>query len=216
MKLDNFLQLFVVKEKRFFPLFIKQSELILQGAKLLVEITHETDQEKRNSIAHSVKELESACDKVTDKILDELIVAFVTPFDREDIHTIASMMDTFMDCLHDCAKKFSIYQPKGEEPKLSEIAGCLLKDAEYVNQATLLFDSLRKNSKELDAICDNIKEDEHIVDDLYESYMSHIFQNESDLVELVKKKNIVEALEETSDHTKQLSDAIRTVIVKMS
>ncbi len=216
MKLDNFLQLFTVKEKKFFPLFSKQAELIVKASSYLVEITKEVDPDNRNIISHRIKELESACDTVTDNILDEVQVAFVTPFDREDIHRLASMMDTFLDLIHDSAKKFSIYQPKDTEQKLIDIAQIIYNDAVLIQNATDMFEGLRKKTAQVSDICDRIKVDEHTVDDIYEAFMSHIFQNEKDLVELVKKKNIVQALEDTSDHVKTLSEAIRTVIVKMS
>ena len=77
MKLDKFLQLFVVKEKRFFPLFIKQAEVTVKAATYLVEITQETDNDSRKVLAHRVKECETAGDTITDKILEELLKAFV-------------------------------------------------------------------------------------------------------------------------------------------
>jgi len=68
----------------------------------------------------------------------------------------------------------------------------------------------------IDEICDKIKSIEHKVDDLYEDYMAFIFKNETDPIELIKKKNIVQILEDTTDHAKHLSETVRSIIVKMS
>lgn len=78
------------------------------------------------------------------------------------------------------------------------------------------FDTLRKDAKLMDKLCDGIKEIEHDVDDIYESYMSNLFEKEKDAIELVKKKNIAQALEDTSDVAKAVSSKIRSIVVKNS
>ena len=90
------------------------------------------------------------------------------------------------------------------------------KAAGLMLEATKHFDSLRKDAKEIDKICDQIKEIEHTVDDIYESYMSNLFEFEKDPIELVKKKNIAQALEDTSDVAKAVSSKIRSIVVKNS
>lgn len=215
MKLDKILQIFVVKEKKFFPLYIQSAENIIKAASLLIELTKEDDPDERRIYSRRIKECETAGDTITNTIIDELMNAFVTPFDRDDIHHLAEDMDTFLDCIRDSSKKFAIYQPKGTDKKLTEIAEYLYKDAELFLQMTQKFESMRDDVQTLDTLCDHVKENEHIVDDIYESYMSSIFANEKDYIELVKKKNIVQALEDTSDVAKRLSDTIRSIVVKM-
>lgn len=215
MKIDSFLQLFVVKEKRFFPLYIQSAENIVKAAKLLVEITKEEDPDKRIIIAHRIKECETAGDRITDTIVDELMNAFVTPFDRDDIHTLAEDMDTFLDNIRDASKKISIYQPKRASRKLQSIAEYILHDAELLLQMTLKFEDMRKDIKVIDDLCDQVKEIEHIVDDIFESYMSTLFAKEPDPIELVKKKNVAQALEDVSDVAKSLSNTIRSIAVKL-
>ena len=68
---------------------------------------------------------------------------------------------------------------------------------------------------EIRQVYSRIKEDEHICDDIFESYMSNLFEVEKDAIELVKKKNIVQALEDTPDVAKSLSNTIRSIAVKM-
>ncbi len=167
-------------------------------------------------LAHRIKERETQGDAITDKIVDVLIDAYVTPFDRDDIHELAEIMDTFLDNIRDASKKIAIYQPKDPSRKLIEIAEYIQKDAELLVQITQKFDSMRKDAKVLDKLCDDIKDIEHTVDDIYESYMSNLFEKEKDPVELVKKKNIAQALEDTSDVAKSVSNKIRSIVVKNS
>jgi len=215
MKIDDILQIFVVKEKRFFPLYIQSAENIVKAAELLVELAQETDPEQRHLLSHRVKECETTGDRITDKIVDELMNAFVTPFDRDDVHRLAEDLDTFLDCIRDCAKKIAIYQPKNASKKLTSIAEYIKKDAELFLALTQKFDNMRKDVKTIDSLCDEIKENEHIVDDIYESYMSNLFEKEPNPVELVKKKNIAQALEDTSDVAKAVSNTIRSIAVKL-
>lgn len=215
MKLDNFLQLFVVKEKRFFPLFIESAENIVKAADLLVEQTKIENPDDRRMLAHRIKECETLGDTITDKIIDELLAAYVTPFDRDDIHELAETMDTFLDTIRDSSKKIAIYQPKENSKKLIEIAEYVRKAAGIILEITRRFDSLRKEVKTVDQLCDSIKEIEHNVDDVYETYMSNLFQYETDAIELVRKKNIAQALEDTSDVSKSVSNVIRSIAVKM-
>lgn len=215
MKLDKILQIFVVKERRFFPLYIQAAENIVKAADLLVQITEEDDPEKRRIISHLIKECETTGDQITDKIIDELLDAFVTPFDRDDIHMLAEDLDTFLDNIRDAAKKIAIYQPKTHSTELVDIAKYILKDANSFLDMSRHFDSIRDEVKWFDDRCDDVKESEHICDDIYESYMSKLFATETDAIELVRKKNILQALEDTSDVAKHVSGTIRSIVVKM-
>jgi len=216
MFLDSFFQKFVVKEKKFYPLFDAMMENIIEAAQLLVDETKMDDESERTLAADKIKKLESAGDVVTAKLIDELYNSFVTPFDREDIHQLSSGLDTFLDYLDDSAKKIAIYQPKGVDEKLTEIAEYILEDAQCLGKIVHSLEKLRKNVESVDDICDRIKEIEHRVDDLYEEYMAHIFKFESNPVELIKKKNIVQVLEDSTDHAKHISETVRSIIVNLS
>ena len=216
MKLDNFLQLFVVKEKRFFPLFIESAENIKKASDLLLEQAKSNDPDDRRMLARRIKECETTGDRITDRIIDVLMDAYVTPFDRDDIHELAEIMDTFLDTIRDSSKKIAIYQPKEPSKKLVEIAEYIKRDAEILVQITGKFDSMRKQTKEIDVLCDSIKDIEHTVDDIYESYMSNLLEFEKDAIEVIRKKNIAQALEDVSDVAKTVSSVIRSIAVKMS
>ena len=216
MKLDDILQIFVVKDKKFHPLFVQSAENIKKAAEHLVALTREEDFDHRDSLSKRIKEYENTEDEVTNNIIEELLNSYVTPFDRDDVHDLALALDTVMDLIRDSAKKIAIYQPKGVEPKLIEMAELLVKAGDKFVEMTGLFDNMRKNATEIDAICNDVREIEHDADDVYASFMSHLFKEEKDTVELIKKKNIIQALEDTCDSAKVVSDLVRSILVKMS
>ena len=111
MKIDRFLQLFVVKEKKFYPLYIEQAANIEAAAKLLVELLQEQDPEKQKAL------------------YKDLNKTFVTPFDREDINLLSGRMDTFLDFIHDAAKRMLMYRPKSVNQLLIAMGQCIVEDA---------------------------------------------------------------------------------------
>lgn len=215
MLIDRILQIFVTKELKFFPLYLQSAENIQRAANFLVEMTKTEDQEERRILSRRIKECEVTGDTITDKIIDELLDAFVTPFDRDDVHLLAEEMDNVMDMIRDTAKKFSIYQPKTTSSNLTLIAQYIAADAGILVEISKNLDKMREKPKWFDDKCDEIKENEHICDDIYERYMSTLFESETDPIELVRKKNILQALEDTSDAAKHLSGSIRSIVVKM-
>ncbi len=215
MFIDKILQIFITKELKFFPLYLQSAENILRASNFLVEMTKTEDQEERRILSRRIKECEVTGDSITDKIIDELLDAFVTPFDRDDVHLLAEEMDNVMDMIRDTAKKFSIYQPKSTSSNLTLIAQYIAADAQILVEISKNLDKMREKPKWFDEKCDEIKENEHICDDIYERYMSALFESETDPIELVRKKNILQALEDTSDAAKHLSGSIRSIVVKM-
>lgn len=216
MNFDHFLQLFVVKEKSFFPLFVEVAQNIKKASELLVKQTAASDPDERRMLAHRIKEHETEGDAIHAKITQVLIDAYLTPFDRDDIHELAEAMDSFLDCMRDSSKLVAIYQPKEPSRKLVMIAEYIDKAADILLDITQRFDTIRKDSRIIAAKCDEIKEIEHTVDDIFESYMSNLFEKEPDAKELIKKKNIAQALENTSDVAKVVSSKIRGIVVKNS
>ena len=117
---NSFFSRFTPKEPKFFPLLKQLSEILLSSSALLIEILGHDSPEKRAEDYKRIKDLEREGDKLTNLILDELGTTFITPFDREDIHDLASGMDDVIDGINSCAKRITIYNPhpisdKGKE-----------------------------------------------------------------------------------------------------
>ena len=213
--LDRFFQLFVVKEKKFYPLYIEQAEITEKAAGLLVELLKEDSYEKRKELGKEIKKNESEGDKVAHTIFDELYKTFVTPFDRADIQQLASRVETFLDFIHDAAKKIVIYHPRSIDKVWIEIGESILEDAKILSGIMKELEFLSGKSKFLMQKCERIKEIEHEVDDLYECYMSNLFEVEKNAIELIKYKNIVQNLEDATDKAKEIGDCVKTIIVKI-
>lgn len=216
MKIDRFLQLFVVKEKKFYPLYISQTENIILAAEELKRLFLENNYELQKESYKKIKELETKGDQITANIYIELNKTFVTPFDREDIHVLASRIDTFLDFIHDSARKLVMYKPLSPSNDLITIVDLICEDAKIIAEIAKNLEFLVKKNEDILKKCDRIKDIEHKVDELYEDYNTSLFQNQKDAIELVKNKNIVQSLEDTTDRAKEISDSIRSIIIKLA
>ncbi len=216
MKIDKFFRFFVVKEKKFYPLFIEQSRIIKESAALLKELFSEDDREKRLAIYKEIKHKETDCDVVTSTIYDELNRTLVTPFDREDIHNLASKTDTFLDFIHDSARKQVMYSPKYTHDGIVKIVDSITKLADIIEEIMKNLEFLPGNGEIITEKYKQIKYIEHQVDEIYENFISYLFEEEKDAIELVKSKNIVQGLEDSTDKAKDLSDVVRAIIIKQA
>ncbi|MEN6619852.1 MAG: DUF47 family protein [Rikenellaceae bacterium] len=216
MKVDKIFQFFIVKEKKFYPLYIAQLENITEAANDLRSLFLESNYEIQKEYHKKISNLETKGDKITARIYDELNKTFVTPFDREDIHILASKIDTFLDFIHDAARKKVMYKPKTTYKDMITIIDFIIEDANIIRDIVQDLEHLSKKSDEAVKRCRRIKDIEHKVDELYENFNCFLFENETDAIELVKHKNIVQSLEDTTDKAKDISDSIRSIIVKLA
>lgn len=216
MKIDRIFQLFIVKEKKFYPLFIAQLENINEAAEDLRSLFLESNYEVQKEYHKKITDLETKGDKITATIYYELSKTFITPFDREDIHILASRIDTFLDFIHDAARKQVMYKPKRIYKDLITIIDMIVEDSKILQEIINDLEQISKKSQEIVKRCRKIKDIEHKVDDLYENFNCFLFENEKDAIELVKLKNIVQSLEDTTDRAKDISDSIRSIIVKLA
>lgn len=216
MKIDRFLQLFVVKERKFYPLYQEQADCIGQAAVALLQLLQEKDVEKQKSLYKDIKSLENQGDKITARLYQELERTFVTPFDREDMNRLSSQMDTFLDFIHDSAKRIVMYCPKTINQTLVVIGEHILDDTRILKEIMHELEHIQKKPEKIKEKCVRIKGIEHDVDDLYEQFMRDIFANEKDAIELVKQKNIVQSLEDATDRAKDIGDTIRGIIIKFA
>ena len=198
----------------FFPLFKEQSALIVKAAALLVEILREESYEKKKELSRQMKEAEREGDVVDARISENLYKSRRVPFEREDIQRLGSRMESFLDMIHDSAKKLVIYRPNFTDRSWIEIGDQIAEDARLLSAITADFDQWKAKGEELKSMCSRIKEIESEVDDIYENYMSHLFEAETNGIELTKCKNIVQSLEDTTDVAKEIGDCVKLMLAK--
>jgi len=215
MSLNSFFQFFVPKEKKFYPLYMQQAEYIGKASKLLRQMLIETDLDRLEALKKEIKECETNGDDVLRDFYSQLFSTVLTPFEREDVHELAEMMDTFLDRIDDSANIILTRRFLAVDEDLTTMAENIMFAAE--NLCTIITDlpTLYDNRKEIARLCQEIKSLEHDNDELYGNYISKLFNNGYSLTEIIKRKDLVQVLENTTNSVKYISDKIRSIISKL-
>jgi uncharacterized protein len=215
MGISKFLKIFVPQEKAFFPLFEKGSDNLVKIAGLLKALIQEPDPVQRKELAKGVKELELAGDKVTYQVYETLNSTFITPFDREEIHDLASAIDDFADQINSTSQRIDLYRLNNFTPDFEQMADILIEAANQVNTAVKELKDM-KNLSVFTNACVQISVCENKADELYHKAISDFFENETDTKELIKKKEVLESLEKAADKADNIAKVLKTIQVKNS
>ena len=201
------------REEKFFPFFEDLAELVSDGAKALAKIVESSDPAAEHDLFRDIKVLEKKADDIAHGVFDALDTTFITPFDREDIHQLVSKMDDVLDFINAVSQQIKLYKPKKLGPQFKEMVLILVRGCDQIKIATGELHNLKKPGKISDA-CVRINELENLADDIYHQLLSGLFESETNAIELIKNKEILETLEMASDSIEDVSDILKTIIIK--
>ncbi len=205
------------KENKFFLLLQEMATMIVDVSNLLSECLQKSEKHE-DFVAYykKIKDLEHAADGIQNKIFDELNSTFITPFDREDINHLSVTMDDIVDLMNGCAKRIMLYNPKQIPNSAVELAQLMQECASYIALAVTELDSFKKRPEKIKEYCAQLDIVEEKADDVYESYLIDLFENEKDAIEVIKLRDILHELERATDVAKTVGKIIKTVIIKYS
>ena len=216
MSLNDFFQFFVPKEKKFYPLYIQQAENIGKAAKLLRKMLVETDLSRLEALKKEVKTYETAGDEVLQTFYTQLNSTVLTPFEREDVHELAELMDSFLDRIDDCANIILTRRFLDIDDDLTIMADNIMFAAESLKNITANLEFMTcGKGKDIARQCNEIKVIEHDSDELYGKFINKLFTQNYSLVEIIKRKDLVQVLENTTNSAKYISDKIRSIHAKL-
>lgn len=213
--MDNtFFSKFTPKEPKFFPLLKGIVNVIKTASEIMLEFVEKGNAQNAEQYYKKVKEQEHKGDEITNTIFDELNFTFITPFDREDIHNLATKLDDVMDYINSAAKRIYLYKPKEIPVAAKEMVLLLQEAAAQMEKAVDELAVLKKSRKRVAEYCRELHIIENKADDVYEHFLLELFENQKDGVELIKEKEIMYELEKATDVTEGVGKIIRTIIVK--
>ena len=211
---NSFFSRFTPKEPKFFPLLKQLSEILSASSSILVESLRHDSPTERANYYKLIKDREREGDKLTHLIFDELGTTFITPFDREDIHDLASSIDDVIDGINSCAKRINIYNPRPISDSGKELSLLIQQEAHYISKAMDELETFRKKPTTLRDYCTKLHDIENQADDVYELFITKLFEEEKDSIELIKIKEIMHELEKTTDAAEHVGKILRNLIVK--
>jgi predicted phosphate transport protein (TIGR00153 family) len=181
---------------------------------LMIEFIDKGTAENSEDFYNKIKTEERKGDALSNKIFDELNTTFITPFDREDIHHLATRMDDVTDFINSAAKRIFLYKPKQMPPGAKELAIIIKEGAVTLEKAINELDILKKSRKRVSEYCTELHVLENKADDIFNQFLINLFENQHDSVELIKQKEIMYELEKATDTTESVGKIIKTIIVK--
>jgi uncharacterized protein len=211
---NSFLNKFVPKEPKFFPLLQEMADVASVAADYLIECIEHGNHESAVDFYRKIKEQEKKGDRLSYQVFDELNTTFITPFDREDIHHLASRLDDVTDYINSCAKRIMLYNPKQLPNEALDLAKLIKESTLSIRKAVDELDVLKKHADKIKKYCVELQQIEHKADDVYETFVIELFEKEKDAIELIKLKEIVSGLEKTTDVAELVGKIIKTIIVK--
>ena len=212
MSLNSFFQFFVPKETKFYPLYQQQTAYIDKAATLLRQMLMESDLDQLEALRKDIKVCETEGDKVLRDFYSQLFATVLTPFDRDDVHELAEMMDTFLDRIDDSANIILTRRFLAVDEDLTTMSENIMFAAESLSTIIRDLPDMNDKKKEIMRLCQEIKTLEHDNDELYGSYISKLFNQNYSLTEIIKRKDLVQVLENTTNSVKYISDKIRSII----
>ncbi len=211
--MSGILKFFLPKDKIFYTLFENASANLESLAEKLVLVVNESDFNKRGIIIKEMEDLEHQNDVLTHTIFVELGKNFITPFDREDIHSLATALDDIADYMYASAKKINFYKIDPDDQGVQKMA-VVIKDAVLaVNSAVIELRNLKNTQKIIDCVV-RINSAENQGDDIFDLSIDRLFEHESDIKLLIKKRELYQSLEIVTDKCEDAGNVIESIVVK--
>lgn len=202
------------KEFNFFDLFDKQADLAIEAAALFSKFM--VDSRVDDVQAEKMKEIEHRGDEVIYQIMDQLNKTFITPFDREDIHSLAKELDDIIDMLYTITKRLRVYKILSPDRNLTEFARVIEMSVKGVAQAIKGLRDM-KNSKAIRKACVEVNNLENLGDKMRDDMLGDLFEKfATDPIAVIKWKEIYQDAETVLDVCEDAVHVVESILVKQA
>jgi uncharacterized protein len=213
MALNSFLKIFMPKNRVFYELFEKVADNVAKMGQMLRAVVAEPDFDQRAALITQMEDLEHANDELTHNIFTELGRNFITPFDREDIHYLASSLDDIADYIYASAKKINFYRVNPNDTGMQKMSELIEQSAQQVKLAVTELRNM-KNMRNITEALVKINSIENQADDIFDMSIEKLFASEVDAKEVIKKREIYQVMEIVTDKCEDASNVIESIIIK--
>ena len=211
--INSIFKIFLPKDRVFFQLFENVAEELVKMGEKLKEMVNEPDFDKRAQLIHEIEDMEHVNDDYTHNIFIELGKNFITPFDREDIHYLASALDDIADYIYASAKKINFYRVNPNDTGIKKMAELIAVGCVQIHKAVTELRNMKNMRQITDALV-AINSIENQADDIFDMSIERLFATEPDAKEVIKKREIYQVMEIATDKCEDAANVIESIIVK--
>lgn len=199
----------IPRETKFFDMFAEMSSNLTEGATALRDLLK--DYQNVTAGVQKVKDIEHKGDDLTHAVLIKLNQTFITPFDREDIHRLASSIDDVLDFVNSAADRLIMYKIQSVPNAAIELADIIVRQSDEISKAVHL---LEKNPQKVLEYCVEVNRLENDADTVARDAIGKLFDNATDPIQLIKIKELLEVLETATDKAEDAANVLETVVLK--
>ncbi|WGK94036.1 MULTISPECIES: DUF47 domain-containing protein [Flavobacterium] len=214
MSLNTIFQFLVPKDKKFFPLFEEASSNLVQLASHLHEAVN-LPLKEREVLFQKIDELEQKGEDIARQTNLELSRNFITPFDREDIHSLITSIDNVAGNLQGAASRMRLYHVDKITKSIRKLTEINLDACQNIEFAVKELKDIKK-VKNITEACSKINKLENKSDSVYNKAVFEIFENETDAINVIKYKEVLSVLESATDKCKNVASVLEAIAVKHS
>ncbi|MEN9996450.1 MAG: hypothetical protein RL462_1226 [Pseudomonadota bacterium] len=207
------------KEGNFFELFNQHADRIVEAARAFSNlVVNYNDDHLREKYAQDVDNAERSADRVTHEVNRLIHTTFITPIDREQIHTLINLMDDVADLIQDSAETMALYDVRAMTDEISRLTDLSVKCCERLRDAVNMLSNIADPATAEAALktCEEIDRLESDADRVMRSAMSKLFREEPDVREVIKLKAIYELLETITDKCEDVANQIEGIVLENS
>ena len=205
---------FLPKEDRFFDLFDRHAQTVIQGAIALQGMLN--GGEETPVYCQRINQFEHDADNITREVLTAVRRTFITPFDRGDIKNLITAMDDAIDQMQQTAKAGVLFEVRTFEPPMREMGGLLVECANLVGRALPLMQAIGRNVTTLTAITEELTKLEGRVDDLQDIGLKELFlkHRNANTMDFIVGAEIYDHLEKVADRFDDVANEINSIVIE--
>ena len=199
------------QEGRFFDMFNQHAGYIIEGTRELVALMSDLADGQRH--IYNIESSEKRGDRIAHEVIELLHKTFITPIDRDDIHTLITRMDDILDLTEDVAQSVYLYDLQTITPEAKKLAEICVACSEKVREAIALLPNM-ENAPKIRTVCTEIDRLESEADHVMRAAMAKLFRDEPEVRQVIKLKAIYELLETVTDRCEDVANVIEGIVVE--
>ena len=208
----RFLRSLMPKEERFVDNFAAHADCMVKGAAALTAMM-QADGDGRDACFKEVCAIEGQADAVARETLVSLHRAFITPFDRSDIHALSTALDDAIDLIEEVAQRAVLYRLERFTPRMLELAAMIEKCAKLLAQAIPLLHDINRNVTTINGLCQQVGAIESDADRLLRVALSELIAEAPPTISFLGQKEVYELLETVTDRCDDVADLIEGILL---
>jgi uncharacterized protein Yka (UPF0111/DUF47 family) len=210
---NSLIQKLVPKDKRFYPLFDAHAQAVNAAANSYFDLLMSKDTMERRRHADNVSAAEVKGDELIHSVISELTATFLTPFDREDIHRLATTLDGILDELNGGARRVILYEVTVIPVQLLDLAADIRACGLAATEAVQMLKSLR-HPKQLAAKIKTIQEHKSRAEETFLHGMASLYSGDYEGNSVLKLREIFYATDNAMRYFAELSFALEAILIK--